>query len=144
MFSNIVVAVDGSEHADHAIATACDIAGKYNSSIHFVHSPQIDTVGLAVGAGAYVLEPGQDRINAAGKKVMDGAVTISKTQGHAPKTTTIGNNDPAKEILNCAKANDADLIIMGRRGLGTLGNLFLGSVSGKVSQEAPCACLTVK
>ncbi|MEW7007676.1 universal stress protein [Lentilitoribacter sp. EG35] len=144
MFSNIVVAVDGSEHAAHAIATACDIAGKYDSNIHLVHSPQVDTVGFAVGSGAYVLEPGPERIKAAGQKVMDEAAALSKKQGRAPKTTTIGNGDPAKEILNCAEANDADLIVMGRRGLGTMGNLFLGSVSGKVSHETTCACLTVK
>lgn len=144
MFSNIVVAIDGSEHASNAIATACDIAGKYNSSIHLVHSPQVDTVAYAVGSGAYVLEPNQERINAAGKKVMDGAIELAKKQGHTPKTTTIGNTDPAHEILSCTKANEADLIIMGRRGLGKIGTLFLGSVSGKVSHEAPCACLTVK
>lgn len=144
MFSNIVVAVDGSEHAEHAIAIACDMAGKYNSSIHLVHSPQVETVGVAVGSGAYVLEPSQERINAAGKKVMDGAIARAEKQGQTPKTTTIGNSDPAHEILNCTKANEADLIIMGRRGLGKIGNLFLGSVSGKVSHEAPCACLTIK
>lgn len=144
MFSNIVVAVDGSEHATHAIATACDVAGKYNSNIHLVHSPQIDTVGYAVGSSAYVLEPGLERIKAAGKQVMDDAIAMAKKQGCTPKTTSMGHGDPAKEILSCAEANDADLIVMGRRGLGTLGNIFLGGVSSKVSQESPCACLTVK
>lgn len=144
MFLNITVAVDGSDHAEHAIATACDIAGKYNSSIHLVHSPQVDSVSVAVGSGSYLREPSEAQISAAGKTVMDGAIALATKQGHTPKTTTVGNEDPAQEILDCAKENGSDLIIMGRRGLGKIGNLFLGSVSAKVSHESPCACLTVR
>ena len=46
-------------------------------------------------------------------------------------------------IAGYAKANAIDLIVMGRRGLGAIGGLLLGSVSHKVTQLAPCACMTV-
>jgi nucleotide-binding universal stress UspA family protein len=52
--------------------------------------------------------------------------------------------DPAKEILSVAAEEHADIIIMGRRGMGDLAGLLLGSVSHKVSHLAECACLTVK
>lgn len=144
MFSNIVVAVDGSQQSNHALATACNLASKYNSDIHLVHSPQLDTVALAVGSSAFSIQPSQDKIDAAGKTIMDAAVSLAETQGWAAKTTTIGNDDPAREVLKCVEANNADLIITGRRGLNTIASVFLGSVSNKISQEAPCACLTVK
>ncbi|MEP3275930.1 MAG: universal stress protein [Stappiaceae bacterium] len=144
MFSNILVAVDGSDQSDHALATACDIAQKYQAELHLVHSPQLETVALAVGSGAFSVEPSQERVREAGKKVMDQAVSLADKQGCSPKSTIVGNANAAQEILDSAKKIDADLIVMGRRGLGGIASLLLGSVSGKVSQESPCACLTVK
>jgi nucleotide-binding universal stress UspA family protein len=52
--------------------------------------------------------------------------------------------DPAKEILKVANEENADLIVMGRRGRGDVAGLLLGSISHKVSHLAECACLTVK
>lgn len=144
MFSTILVAVDGSDQSNHALITACDIAEKYNSKLHLTHSPEIETVALAVGSGAYNIEPSLEKINEAGKQVMEKAVDLATKQGHVPESTSIGNADPAHEILQQAKKIKADLIVTGRRGLGSIKGLFLGTVSGKVSQEADCACLTVK
>ncbi len=144
MFSTILVAVDGSDQSAHALATACNIAPKYSSKLHLVHSPEVETVALAVGADAYSVEPSEEKINAAGKHVMDNAIELATKQGHAPESTKIGNADPAHEILEQAKTIDADLIVTGRRGLGSIKGMLLGTVSGKVSQAANCACLTVK
>lgn len=144
MFSTIVVAVDGSDQSNNALATACDIAQKYSSDLHLVHSPQLDTVALAVGSGAFNVQPSQKAINDAGKHVMDSAVELAKLQGCTPKSTAIGNDDPTQEILKQVEKTNADLIVTGRRGLGGISSMLLGSVSGKVSQEARCACLTVK
>jgi nucleotide-binding universal stress UspA family protein len=52
--------------------------------------------------------------------------------------------DPTKEILSVASEEQVDMIVMGRRGLGDLAALVLGSVSRRVTQLAECACLTVK
>jgi nucleotide-binding universal stress UspA family protein len=51
--------------------------------------------------------------------------------------------DPAGVIVDIARARGADLIMLGRRGLGTLARLLLGSVSHKVIQVADRPCLTV-
>ena len=57
--------------------------------------------------------------------------------------TALEFGDPAGILVDYAKANAIDLVAMGRRGLGTLGGLLLGSVSHKVTQAVPCACMTV-
>lgn len=144
MFKTIVVAIDGSEQAVHALATACDIAGKYKSDIHLVHSPELETTAIAVGSGAVAIAPAPEKIAEAGKQVMAQAVKQAEAQGCTPEECVIGDGDPADDILQQAEKSGADLIITGRRGLGGLASLLLGSVSHKVSQNAPCTCMTVK
>jgi nucleotide-binding universal stress UspA family protein len=58
----------------------------------------------------------------------------------AERTVIVG--DPASEILEAARSTD--LIVMGARGLGTLGRMFIGSVSERVLQHAECPVLIVK
>ena len=62
MFKRIVVAIDGSEESGHALEVACDLAGKYNSEVHLVHSPQLETTAIAVGSGAVEIPPSADKV----------------------------------------------------------------------------------
>ena len=59
------------------------------------------------------------------------------------KEIHIGRGDAAENLLAVADAIDADLIVMGRRGVGAAQALVLGSVSQAVAHGARCACLTV-
>ena len=52
--------------------------------------------------------------------------------------------DPAEKIVEYAKANGIDMIVIGNRGLGAVKMLFMGSVSNKVCNLAECTCVTVK
>ena len=143
MFEKIVVGVDGSDQSISALVTACDIAKKYESKLHLVHSPELETTGIAVGSGAVEIKPEPEAIAAAGEKVMAAAKAKAEEAGCPPTQCVVGNDSPATEILNCAEEIGADLIVLGRRGLGSITSLLLGSVSQKVSHEAKCACLTV-
>ena len=81
---------------------------------------------------------------ALGKRLMSDARASAKVKGVQTVRTITRAGDPAKEILSVASEEQADLIVMGRRGLGNLAGLVLGSVSRRVTQRAECACLTVK
>ena len=59
-------------------------------------------------------------------------------------TTRVVDGDPAGNIIAAAEHENAELVIMGRRGLGNVAGLVMGSVSHKVAHVAECACLTVK
>lgn len=52
--------------------------------------------------------------------------------------------NPAEKIADYARRYDFDLIVMGTRGLSAVQELFLGSVSHKVLQLAPCPVVLVK
>ena len=143
MFERIVVAVDGSEPAKHALTVACDLANKYGSQMHLVHSPQVETTAIAVGSGAVEIKPDAEEIAEAGRKVMEEAKSIAADGGCKAVKSVIGRADPASDILRTIEESKADLVVMGRRGLGSVGALILGSVSQKVSHAATCTCMTV-
>jgi nucleotide-binding universal stress UspA family protein len=52
--------------------------------------------------------------------------------------------DPASRIVEHAREHKIDLIVMGSRGTSDVKGLMLGSVSHKVTQLAPCMCLTLR
>lgn len=144
MFERIVVAVDGSDPAKHALSVACDLANKYGSEVHLVHSPQLETTSIAVGSGAVEIKPDAKKIAAAGRKVMEEAEKIASAEGCSAAQSVVGSHDPATDILSTIDAVGADLVVMGRRGLGGVKGLLLGSVSQKVSHRATCTCMTVR
>jgi nucleotide-binding universal stress UspA family protein len=81
---------------------------------------------------------------ALGERLMEDAKTRARQQAVPSVRTVLREGDPAAAILNLAREENADIIVMGRRGLGDLAGLLLGSVSHNVTHLAECACLTVK
>lgn len=63
---------------------------------------------------------------------------------HTKVETRLEQGDPVECILDIVRNEQADLVVLGTRGFGELKGLLMGSVSHKISQLAPCACLTVK
>ena len=49
-----------------------------------------------------------------------------------------------RKVLEAARKHEADIIVMGTRGLGGLEGLIMGSTAHKVSHLAPCTCITVR
>ncbi|MBY4892680.1 hypothetical protein A8B78_10225 [Jannaschia sp. EhC01] len=143
MFKSILVAIDGSEASQHALATACNLAKAFDSELHLVHSPQVETTAVAVGYSVVDVPVTPAQIAEAGKTVMEEAVAMATKLGVTPTEETIGSGEPADDILQSATLHDVDLIVMGRRGLGSVASLFLGSVSQKVSRSAVSSVLTV-
>ena len=147
MFSKIVVGIDGSETSETALKLACDLAQKYSSELHLVHTPQPQTVAFAMGAvagyHAVTTMPSPEEVQHAGQKILNDAKDIAKEAGQAITQTHMELGDPAHEIVNYAETCGADLIVSGRRGLGSLGALVQGSTSQKINHLAKCACLSV-
>lgn len=143
MFTSIIVAIDGSDASNKALDTACGLSKAFNAELYLVHSPQVETTSIAVGYSVVEIPITPEHIAEAGAAVMEAALARAEASGATISGHTIGAGDPADDILNTAKLNDADLIVMGRRGLGQVASLFLGSVSQSVSRSAGCSCLTV-
>ena len=78
-----------------------------------------------------------------GEQIVQRAKTTARDKGVSEISTRIMDGDPAHGILECAEKEQADLIVIGSRGLSDLKGLLMGSVSHKVCQLAKCTCLTV-
>ena len=97
MFERIVVAVDGSDPAKHALSVACNLAEKYGSEIHLVHSPQVETMGIAGGSGAIEIPPDPKTIAEAGRKVIEEAESLAGANGCKAAKSVVGSHDPATD-----------------------------------------------
>ncbi|ROO28586.1 universal stress protein [Salinisphaera orenii] len=146
MIDTILVAVDGSEHSRRALEWACDMAPRYDARLHVLHVPQ--AVGhdktLVLGGAAISVKTSNEDVEKAGHDVIEAARRIAADHAIREMTTEVGSGDPARRIVECAERLDADLIVMGRRGLTNFGGLLMGSVTHKVGHLAPCACMTVR
>jgi nucleotide-binding universal stress UspA family protein len=72
------------------------------------------------------------------------AFLTSKALYFSQFTTKLVEGRPADKIVETAKLESCDLIVIGSRGLGGIKEFFLGSVSDRVADEAPCPVLIVK
>jgi nucleotide-binding universal stress UspA family protein len=147
MFDKIMVGLDGSETSENALRIATDLAAKYGAELHLVHTPQPQTVAFAMGVSpgynAITTMPSAIEVELAAEKILDAGSKIVESLNYTVTQTRIGHGDAADNIVAYAKENDASLIVTGRRGLGAIGALVMGSTSQRISQHAECACLTV-
>lgn len=147
MITSIVVGIDGSDAAERGLRMACGIATKFGAQIQLIHTPRDETVVYAAEAisGFYVgvNAAHQDVLREAAEKLIEKAQAIALEEGISEVEAHVGHGDPARDVLDRAEAASADLIVTGRRGLGDLGALVLGSTSHQISKNAKCACLTV-
>ncbi|QMU56822.1 MAG: universal stress protein [Boseongicola sp.] len=145
MFRTILVSYDGSDHSKNALATAANVARKYGAVLHLSHTPQVDTPMVVVGPFVSHVEvpPTPEQIAEAGQKVTQEAEDNLKSSGGSFAAIHIGDTSPAVDTLAVADEIEADLIVMGRRGIGSVRALAFGSVSQAVAHRSKCACLTV-
>ncbi len=54
------------------------------------------------------------------------------------------SEDVCQEILDVADETDADLIIIGNKGMGAVKKFLLGSITRRVAHHAPCSVLAVR
>lgn len=138
MFKNILLAFDGSTHAQKAARLAADLARQYQAALCVVHTydPVPDYLGEP-----YLQEVISRRTEAA-DRVMEQAQALL---GELPRVETEVLEGPAAEvILRVAQVRQVDLIVMGTRGLGQLSGLLLGSQSQKVVTHAQCPVLLAR
>jgi nucleotide-binding universal stress UspA family protein len=140
MFEQILLAVDGSEHALKAAELAGDLARAVNAT-HLRIVIAYDRIPPYLG------EPSLQQIIDA--RLYEANQSLEKAKNAAGKVpaevhTELIEGDPAEAIINVACAHKSSVIVMGSRGLGKFLGLVLGSTSQKVISHAPCPVLIAR
>jgi nucleotide-binding universal stress UspA family protein len=139
MFSNIVWATDGSEHADRALDYATRLADNERAELHVVHIVETIVGGRVAGQRVFLNE---EQLDAKIKAQADEA----SRQYHIHTTvhmTPSGINSIADCIADIAADSRADLIVVGTRGHSPISGLVLGSVTQRLLHVASCPVLAV-
>jgi nucleotide-binding universal stress UspA family protein len=142
MFKTILLCSDGSEHALRAIHVGADLARKYEAELVLLTTAE--TSGMAGQPYSGLQLSNQiDNILEAQGETESRSSTLLSTLGVEFRTRR-EQGHPVDRIVSVAADEEADLIVMGARGLSTFSALMVGSVSAGVVHHAPCPVLIVK
>jgi nucleotide-binding universal stress UspA family protein len=142
---HILAATDGSDAADRAIDFAATLASRFGATLQI-----LNVIGIC--------DPPQQELEQLSRqehmtpveftRALSEQILLSASQratrcGMAETQLVSQIGDVALSITDTARKGAADVIVLGRRGLGRLPGLLLGSVSQKLVSVAPCAVIVV-
>jgi nucleotide-binding universal stress UspA family protein len=146
MFRSIVVGTDGSDTATQAVKSAIEIAKAMDAKLQLVSA--YEPVSSQRLREERVQAPGDVQWSVNPREDVDGtlndAADMAKEAGVALVETYARQGEPADAILDVAEETDAELIIVGNKGMTGARRFLLGSVPNKVSHHAPCSVLIVR
>ena len=133
----ILVAVDGSEYSNAAVKKAGEIAKKFGSKVTLL--TVIKPLSVFHEQVAVVEDLQKDEATHILRKAKEILIDLDV---EAKKLSRKG--EPAHEIVEIARTDNVDLIVVGSRGLSGIKKFLLGSVSKKVLEHAHCSVLVVR
>ena len=142
MVRTVAVGTDGSGTADKAVEFAIDMAARYEARIVFISAyvPVRETRLQRERADA------PDDLQWSINPAEDVDATLRECEERADEkglrwASEACEGDPAKILVQLAESNDADVLVIGNKGMQ---RKVLGSVPNSVSHNAPCSVMIVK
>jgi nucleotide-binding universal stress UspA family protein len=140
MFHNILVAIDGSPHADQALSDAIDLAESEHARLTLITGVADAPWHAYLAAGA----PVGDLIDGARAEA---EAVLRRARDRVPAdqpVTTVLTLEPIRQaLLHQIRTGGHDLVVMGSRGRGAVRSTLLGSVSHYVLHHSPVPVLIV-
>ncbi len=134
----ILVPVDGSPNSLKAVETACDLLKAQPAQAMVLVAVAMEVPDLP--EGAYI----RDKMKREAEAALAKAKEVALNCGAKPETLLATGPSPAEEIVEAARSQKADLIVIGSRGLAGKTRSFMGSTASKVVTYSPCSVLVVK
>ena len=143
MFRRILVALDGSAHADKALAEAIDLAEATHGRLTLLAAVTEPSTWLLTGSFAVSanVEELKRKVEEEYERMLRAAAETVPQD--IPCQTVVTHGPAARAIVDLVNDGQHDLVVMGSRGRGGVGSLMLGSVSHRVLHESPVPVLVV-
>ncbi len=139
----LLIGVDGSEHAQHAIEAVAKLA-RASTPCEVVLLNVRDAPLLYGDLPAFSLEQIDEAQKKEQQQVLETALAHAHECGLVRVSQRSAQGMAAHEIVRVATECGADQIVLGTRGMGALGSLFMGSVAQRVVHLAELPVLLVK
>ena len=145
MFKSIVVGTDGSDTASQAVRQAVDLARAVGAQLEVVSAYEPVPAQRLREERRQAPEDLQWAINPREDvdTTLEAAAAVAREAG-VEVSVYPRQGDPADAVLDVAEERDADLIVVGNKGMTGAKRFLLGSVPNKVSHHAPCSVLIVR
>ena len=144
MLEKILVPIDGSEAAWHALEYACRLGEKFDSEITIVHvvQPHYTLPTLAIHGVIPFVSVNIEEVETTGYQLIE--LAKKQVNDYPNIETLLEFGHPAEQILSLVKENNFDLIVIGSRGLSGISEFFMGSISSTVSQYSTIPVMIIK
>lgn len=137
--NKILVGFDGSPSSQKALEHAKSLSFKLNASVTVLTIVRLPDFSSSVDEVSEVMDEAERRIVPMHKEIAESA----RKEGVALQTLII-HGHPVEKMIDYAKENGFDLIIIGTRGLGGFKKLVIGSVAQKVVSYSKVPVMVVK
>lgn len=142
-FKKIVVGYDGSQYANNALKKAIEVAKCSNGEVYIVGVIKPIDFGMVDYITPTEIEEYEKEEISKEEKYLKEAIKIVEESGLKASYKVL-EGDPSEEIMSYADEVEADLIVVGHRGLGGFKRLLLGSTSSELVKYAKQTVLVVK
>jgi len=140
----ILVATDGSQPALHAVKYAAMLVGQLSSSSNSITLISVhDDVALRLAKNFVGRDVVADYLRELSEKDLKPARKLLDSAG-VKHDMEVRTGHVSQEIVDCAKEGRFDLIVLGAKGRGAIGDILLGSVAQRVLATAKSPVLLVK
>ena len=138
-FRTVVLATDLSPTSEAATTAALDLAGTLGARLLAVSV--IDPGSLRLPGGRF--RQRVDQVRSERERIAQSLVARGRSIG-VTVDFLVWEGDPGESIIEAARAEGADMIVVGSHGRGTVGRFLIGSVSDHVVRNAQCPVLVVR
>lgn len=150
MIKTILVATDFSEHSQRALERATDLAGQLGAKLYLFHVQTEGALRMALKEGLLSATSTDEEISEAVEQLIEERFSqsqcgIDRSQIVVEHSSRRG--EPGVLIPAYAEEIGADLVVLGRRGAGLIGEVraaVIGSVTASVIRRSPCPVMVVR
>jgi nucleotide-binding universal stress UspA family protein len=142
-FKRLLVPIDFSEHSKRGLRYAVDLARQFHAEIILIYVVEITLYPPDLGFGQVAIHDFEHEMRERGEKELAQLVEMM-VPTDVPSRTLIRTGKPFVEILNAAREERADLIVIPTHGHTGVEHILFGSTAEKVVRKAPCPVFVVR